>query len=122
MQNSTFINFLPCSKSYANRALVYSFVQNLDLKLENLSNSDDVRNTQLAVKSYLNGSNEIHLGEGGTTIRFMLCALATFDRKIKVLVHPRFKERPIQELFNIHQAVRSSCGSQRCCCCRYGQL
>lgn len=104
MPDSILINNLPCSKSYANRALVYNFVENLNLNFNNLSNSDDVLNTISAIKQFNNDASEISLGEGGTTIRFMLSALATFDREFKILVHPRFKLRPIDDLFN---ALRS---------------
>lgn len=104
MPNSTLINTLPCSKSYANRALVYNFLEGLNLKFNNLSNSDDVLNTICAIEQFNKGSTEISLGEGGTTIRFMLSALATFDKKFKILVHPRFKLRPMDDLF---KALRS---------------
>ncbi len=100
MQINTLINTLPCSKSYANRAIIYSYVQNLNSNILNLSNSDDVVNTKNAITSLEKRTSIVHLGEGGTTIRFMLCALALNDYETTVKVHPRFKFRPIKELFD----------------------
>lgn len=92
---------MPSSKSYANRALVYNFIQNNKATLKNLPESEDVKNTIDAIDQIKKGDSSISLGEGGTTIRFMLCVLATYDKKFKVLVHPRFKKRPIDELFRV---------------------
>lgn len=100
MQINTSINTLPCSKSYANRAIVYSYVMGLENEIHNLSNSEDIQNTLKAIESLNNKDSDIDLGEGGTTIRFMLCVLALEEREITVKVHPRFKMRPIEELFN----------------------
>jgi 3-phosphoshikimate 1-carboxyvinyltransferase len=89
------------SKSESNRLLILQqFYPNL--KIENISNSDD---SVLMKKALANISNEINIGHAGTAMRFLTAFLSTKENSNIVLTGShRMKERPIKILVD---ALRS---------------
>jgi len=108
---------IPTSKSYANRAIILatlesgqrvvsdipesSDVQEMIEVLESLSLVSDYDGNKVVInKSFpedeviSNTIKEVYLGEGGTTIRFLLTLLSLGGQSYRVKVHPRFKLRP----------------------------
>lgn len=80
------------SKSESNRLLI---LQQLypNLKIENLSNSDD---SNLMLKALASTEDEINIGHAGTTMRFLTSLLAIKEGSDVVLTGSgRMKERPI---------------------------
>ena len=83
------------SKSESNRLLVLQqFYPNL--KIENVSNSDD---SQLMQKALASSENEISIGHAGTTMRFLTAYFAVKENSNIVLTGShRMKNRPIKIL------------------------
>ena len=61
--------FLPSSKSIANRLLIINALLNNIEAIENMPTSQDTQDLIAALQS---DSYDIHLGDGGTTFRFVL--------------------------------------------------
>lgn len=119
--------FIPSSKSYANRALVLGALLDKEIKISNLPLSSDVnslvdaleilelleKKEQSVLIKYSFPEHEkptdqiitLNLGEGGTTIRFLLTFLALGKNKYKIKVHPRFKKRPIKQQLDLLQSL-----------------
>ncbi|WP_196885355.1 3-phosphoshikimate 1-carboxyvinyltransferase [Aureivirga sp. CE67] len=79
------------SKSESNRLLI---LQQLfpEIKIENLSNSDDTKLLQKALKS----EEVINIGHAGTAMRFLTAFFASRENSVKVLTgSKRMQERPI---------------------------
>lgn len=116
---------IPTSKSYAARMILSSIVkvgsfsvsdipvaqdtQELIKSLETLSLIDkyDIDNQSLSIsksfpedEAHTDEVIDIYLGEGGTTIRFMLSFLSLGRNSYRIKVHPRFKDRPYQQQLN----------------------
>tara|TARA_Y100000385_G_C12998073_1_gene595863 strand:- start:28 stop:1215 length:1188 start_codon:yes stop_codon:yes gene_type:complete len=111
---------IPTSKSFANRALILAALKKEDVELFNLPKAQDVldmldvfQDLELisnwgehvhVLKSFPENEvlfgeyKELYLGEGGTTIRFLLPFLALGKQKYLIKVHPRFKQRPYKDL------------------------
>ena len=83
------------SKSESKRLLVLQqFYPNL--KIENISNSDDSRLMQKALKS---AENEINIGHAGTAMRFLTAYFSVKENsKIVLTGSQRMKNRPIKIL------------------------
>jgi 3-phosphoshikimate 1-carboxyvinyltransferase len=83
------------SKSESNRLLILNqFFSNL--KIENLSNSDD---SKLMQKALASNSNEINIGHAGTAMRFLTAFYAVKeDSEITLTGSHRMKNRPIKIL------------------------
>lgn len=114
---------IPSSKSYANRALILGALADKELRVTNIPKSQDVlemisvleklglaqykENSVLIKKNFPENEKLYHdevtliLGEGGTTIRFLLTFLALGKSRYRIKVHPRFKFRPYQEQLEI---------------------
>lgn len=115
--------FLPGSKSFANRALLFGALSPRFVAISDIPKSDDVQE-MLAIFKQLSLCKEsdsvvhfhqsfpkdevlseqlieLDLGEGGTTIRFLTCLLALGKNKYKLKVNPRFKQRPYQDMLNL---------------------
>jgi len=105
MQNYTLVNNIPGSKSYANRALAYSFIINKEISFKNMPISDDVQNMISALEQIQNKDKVIDLGEGGTTIRFLLPIICSQEHEVLVKVHPRFKQRPIEAFYKLLKSL-----------------
>lgn len=111
---------IPTSKSYANRALIKAAIQPNEQYVADIPDSQDVKDMvkvleHLGVAKYSKGrvhifgsfpeseviqkdAIEIDLGEGGTTIRFLMVLLSLGKNKYKLKVHPRFKLRPYKAM------------------------
>lgn len=119
---------IPTSKSYANRALILATLKCEKIILRNLPKSQDVKNmlnvllklgiiNSIAMdyleieKSFpanekkMNDLEILDLGEGGTTIRFLLVLLALGRNKYLIKVNPNFKRRPYKNLLCILKSV-----------------
>jgi len=114
---------IPSSKSYANRALIIASLKKGNTTLSNITLCDDVKEmiaalkdlglniqengNQLVIKNSFPAcetkseeNQSIYLGEGGTTIRFLLPLISLGYNTYIVKVHPRFKLRPMETLFD----------------------
>lgn len=115
---------VPTSKSYANRAIILAATINNKSVVSDIPRSSDVQemievlkelslvskydgNEIVITKSFpedeviSNTTKELYLGEGGTTIRFLLTMLALGKQQYRIKVHPRFKLRPYKDQLNI---------------------
>jgi 3-phosphoshikimate 1-carboxyvinyltransferase len=111
---------IPTSKSYANRAIILAAITKGQKVVADIPEASDVQEMigVLDSLSLISGSGdgkveinksfpedevisdsvkEVYLGEGGTTIRFLLTMLSTGSQKYRLKVHPRFKLRPYSE-------------------------
>lgn len=113
----------PGSKSYANRMLFLAALSDKETKIKNLPLAEDVQyflNALLSLgfdikkesdltiigplENYKTKNSSISLGEGGTTIRFMLILLASIGGSYKLSVNKRFLKRPLDDITKIfHQ-------------------
>lgn len=87
---------LPSSKSISNRLLIMSALSDNDLKLKNISDSDDA----VAMKEALSSSSKtIDIGHAGTAMRFLTAFFAIKeDSEIVLTGSERMQNRPISEL------------------------
>ena len=86
---------IPTSKSISNRLLILQAVFP-NLKIKNLSTSDDTRLLKQALKS---AESEINVGHAGTAMRFLTAFFATQKNKEIVLTgSQRMQQRPIKHL------------------------
>jgi 3-phosphoshikimate 1-carboxyvinyltransferase len=115
---------VPTSKSYANRAIILAAITKDKRIVSDIPRSSDVQEMIVVLKELLllreydgneivitksfpedevisNTTKELYLGEGGTTIRFLLTMLALGKQKYRIKVHPRFKLRPYKDQLNI---------------------
>jgi 3-phosphoshikimate 1-carboxyvinyltransferase len=90
---------LPGSKSISNRLLVLSEVLELDMKLENISDSNDTSDLIKAIRQIKTKKvNVIDAGEGGTDTRFLAALLSITSGEWILTASDRMKQRPIREL------------------------
>lgn len=112
------------SKSYANRILFLSCLQKGHQRIFNLPKADDVEFFISALEK-LNfpikrmsdhisigeveprnlNKEKVYLGEGGTTIRFMLVLLASLGGTYELEVEKRFLERPIDDFIEMMDSL-----------------
>jgi len=87
---------LPTSKSISNRLLIIQALCKQEFEITNLSNSNDTKSLQKALKAT---ATTIDVGAAGTSFRFLTAYLSTLvgDRFI-LTGSNRMKERPIKEL------------------------
>lgn len=90
------------SKSESNRLLLLQALYP-ELRIENVSNSDDSKVMQKALKSTLNA---IDISHAGTAMRFLTAFFSTQEgREITITGSARMKERPIQVLVEALNAL-----------------
>ncbi|MEY4110574.1 MAG: 3-phosphoshikimate 1-carboxyvinyltransferase [Bacteroidota bacterium] len=92
---------LPESKSESNRALILDYLYPGRKQLGNLSSASDtteLRKAIYAIKNSRDGSTEIHAGQGGTSFRFLMAALAVSPGEYLLKAHPQVLARPWEEL------------------------
>lgn len=112
---------VPASKSYANRALILAALKPGEVVIKNLSQAKDVTflvqalskiGLQLKLeKKDIHVSNnfpdcegegcEIHIGEGGTTARFLASLLMLGSSPYTLILGQRLKNRPWQEFISL---------------------
>jgi 3-phosphoshikimate 1-carboxyvinyltransferase len=90
---------LPSSKSISNRLLIIRALCKENIKIENLSNSDD---TQILAKALISNEKIIDISHAGTSFRFLTSFLCLQQNKEFILTgSDRIKERPIKELVEV---------------------
>lgn len=78
----------------------------LDLTIENLSDSDDTKVLANALTDIKEERSEINIGDAGTDMRFLCSYLSTLSNRTFVLTgSERMKERPIKELVDSLKAI-----------------
>ena len=78
----------------------------LDLTIENLSDSDDTKVLANALTDIKEERSEINIGDAGTDMRFLCSHLSTLENRTFVLTgSERMKERPIKELVDSLKAI-----------------
>lgn len=134
---------VPSSKSYANRALICAALQKGITKIANVPEAQDVldmlnaleklglqiekRNGEVRVMNCIYDlsaapSSAIFLGEGGTTIRFILPLLALLPFETRVAFHPRFQSRPLEHLLRTLSFLGANIAQQGECISISGPL
>jgi len=93
---------LPYSKSESNRALIIRALCNKKFSIKNISNAEDTKLLQDALKiSAKKSSAKIHIGHAGTAMRFLTAYLAVQKGKEFILDgSERMRQRPIGILVN----------------------
>ncbi len=86
---------LVTSKSISNRLLLIRALSKDKFHIENLS---DAKDTQKLLACLGSKEDELEVGEGGTTYRFLTAYLAFQDGTQVLNCSPRMKERPIEPL------------------------
>ena len=87
---------LPASKSISNRLLIIQALCKQEFVITNLSNSEDTKSLQKALKAT---ASTIDVGAAGTSFRFLTAYLSTLvGVRIILTGSNRMKERPIKEL------------------------
>jgi len=87
---------LPASKSISNRLLIIQALCKQEFVITNLSNSNDTKSLQKALKAT---ASTIDVGAAGTSFRFLTAYLSTLVGNRFILTGSnRMKERPIKEL------------------------
>lgn len=113
----------PTSKSYANRALILGALKKDKIILSDLPEAQDVLDmmtllSSIGLKLQVDGTSvniensfpdcevhskdvvELNLGEGGTTVRFIIALLCLGQNKYLLEFEGRMKERPMSELYD----------------------
>ena len=123
---------LPSSKSYLNRALIISSIQDYNIELTNISSicddvndlirclkeigikievNDDKNNTKTIKVFGKNGvftqpnNTIINCGLGGTTTRFLLGLSLLFDFDIEITATGKMLERPVNSLIDVIKLI-----------------
>lgn len=112
---------IPSSKSYANRMLILASLNKEPFQLDNLPAASDVTHlihsleqVGLSIEKNENSltvlnffpqcerevANEISVGEGGTTARFLAAMLVKGSKPYTLLLGPRLSQRPWDEFIN----------------------
>ena len=93
---------LPSSKSISNRALAIRLIGGLSSCIENLSDSDD---TMDMLRLLTDENDKLHLGNGGTTSRFLLAAFCLQGRDVVLDASESLRYRPISGLVDALNAL-----------------
>ncbi|MBN2520470.1 MAG: 3-phosphoshikimate 1-carboxyvinyltransferase [Bacteroidales bacterium] len=88
---------LTTSKSISNRLLIIKALCNDEIKINNLSESDD---THILLNAFKTNNNIIDAGHAGTSMRFLTAYLAQKEGKWILTGTERMKKRPIGHLVN----------------------
>lgn len=86
---------LPASKSISNRLLILDSLASGGAELKNLSDSDDTRILQNALKS---DDIEVNTGHAGTAMRFLTAFFSIGNRERILTGSERMKNRPVGQL------------------------
>lgn len=90
--------FLPASKSISNRVLIIQALAESNALIHNLSEANDTKNLLRCLQSQ---SNDIHVGEGATTLRFLLAYYAIIQKRITLHCGLSLQTRPLRVLLEI---------------------
>lgn len=95
---------LPGSKSLSNRVLMIQALSGLSFTISNLSNSDDTKHLQDALRHINDGtSNLIDIGHAGTDMRFLTSFLSLKKGSWILTGSDRMQLRPIGDLVSVLQ-------------------
>lgn len=86
---------LPASKSITNRLLIIRALTNEEFTINNISDSDDTRVLQEALK---NDSETVNIGHAGTSMRFLTAYYAAIKANKILTGSQRMQNRPIKVL------------------------
>lgn len=89
---------LPSSKSISNRLLIIQALGQLKTNIKNLSDSDDTLNLQKALQ---NNDHYINIGEGGTTLRFLLAYFCWTEQNKVLDGMGNLRTRPLLPLIHV---------------------
>lgn len=89
------------SKSLSNRVLIIKALSGIDVKLNNLSTSDDTKYLQRALELIKKNNDEtscIDVGHAGTDLRFLTALLSISNKEFVLTGSERLQQRPISQL------------------------
>jgi 3-phosphoshikimate 1-carboxyvinyltransferase len=93
---------LPASKSISNRALAIRLIGGFDSRIDNISDSDD---TLDMLRLLTDANSTLHLGNGGTTSRFLLAVYCLLGRDVVLDASDTLRSRPISGLVDALNAL-----------------
>ncbi len=97
---------IPSSKSISNRLLIIKYLSNSDLKIENLSTSEDTVMLQDFLQASANKTNNLfNCRNAGTTLRFLLAFLSLKKGQWIIDADRRMLDRPLRPLMEILQQL-----------------
>ena len=91
--------YISGSKSISQRALIIHFLASFSLDINNLSDCQDTILLKDILKN-LENSDHINVGQGGTTLRFLLSLLSVQKKKIYIEGADSLQFRPLTGLIN----------------------
>ena len=95
------INAIP-SKSFAHRILICDFLAQKPIKIEfNGFSSKDILATANCLTDIRNGKTQLHCGESGSTLRFLLPLCCSIGGEFSFFGQGKLLERPNDELFSV---------------------
>lgn len=94
---------LPASKSISNRLLIIQALCATKFQIDNLSDADDTIDLQRC----LNGveSDKLNVGEGATTLRFLLAYLTLLNKSVILDCGQSLRKRPLHELIKVLESL-----------------
>jgi len=96
----SFVGRLSDSKSMLNRALIVkSFYPHLEIKGSSLA--EDVRDLTRALEDFTAGKTHLHVGLGGTVLRFLALRVARGSGRFRLTGETSLFQRPQQELTRV---------------------
>ncbi len=112
------VSCLPGSKSLSARALlIQALADEGAVVLRGLSESGDTMHLTTALQAIQLGQQEIYVGEGGTTLRFLLAYCAVRGYQVQLKGSEVLNNRPLQPLIEALRALgaRLSCTEREGC-------
>jgi len=91
---------IPSSKSLYNRALIVKSF-NPKMKIIGVSESEDIDHLKQSIDSLERGEVHFNVGEGGSSLRFLMARLSREIGQFRIDTHPRLLSRPHQELITL---------------------
>ena len=95
---------LPGSKSISNRVLIIQALSCLPFSIQNLSDSDDTKHLNEALKNY-STSSLIDVGHAGTDMRFLTAFLSLKNNSYELTGSERLQQRPVKDLVEVLQKL-----------------
>jgi 3-phosphoshikimate 1-carboxyvinyltransferase len=94
---------LPASKSISNRLLIIQALCTSKFQIENLSKADDTIDLQRCLND--TESEKLNVGEGATTLRFLLAYLALYHKSPILDCGEGLRKRPIHEIIKVLESL-----------------
>ena len=96
--------YISGSKSISQRALIIHFLASFSLDVNNLSDCQDTFFLK-KILTNLDDLDHINVGQGGTTLRFLLSVLSIQKKKFYVEGDSSLKNRPLNSLLNALNSI-----------------